>query len=240
MYRSYKAPVKSPIFLFSVWNPVTWQSTKRESEEKHGCASPISYWGGGQMKQVGRLSIKRLIISPYPPLGRSFLIFKSTAREMETFPVQDVTSPFVDNFGGWLECQREQIEMNSIGDPFHWLIDQLFEMACDIFCTPTSVMHFIFETIFPRDYSRVHTTPWLEFVSSFYCLCVCLPHVFFLTAGIPPPRKRTSIVARFFCDSKKGKRTKIKKDFSARRYRIRHPMQRAAQLFFPAFSEQLH
>lgn len=54
------------------------------------------------MKQVGRLSIKRLIISPYPPLARSFLIFKSTAREMETFPVQDVTSPLLDNFGGMI------------------------------------------------------------------------------------------------------------------------------------------
>lgn len=99
--------------------------------------------------------------------------------------------------------------MNSIGDPFHRLIDQLFEMACNI-----SVHRRQWCISFLKRFSRgtLRYSRVLDFFSSFYCLCVCLPHVFFLTAGIPPPRKRTSIVARFFCDSKKGKRTKRKKE----------------------------
>ena len=112
-------------FFLSDSNPKYSDATTNQRTTRDECEEKVKknlevrhrFHIGADMKQVGRLSVKRLIIS-FSPFARFFLIFKSTAL-MKWRYSRSGTSPLHSSITfGMIGCRWKQIKMNSIGALF--------------------------------------------------------------------------------------------------------------------------
>lgn len=99
--------------------------------------------------------------------------------------------------------------MNSIGDPFHWLIDQLFEMACNI-----SVHRRQWCILFLKRFSRGTIAVYSIFFLLFtVCVYVCHMFSFSLPESHPLEKEHpSSLVSFVILKRKRTKRKKRKKE----------------------------